>query len=344
MKLSDFDFILPEGRIAQRPAEPRDSARLLYVPRDAPLQDLRMRDIPSLLRPGDVLVVNNSKVIPARLHAMRGKAQVEILLHRRQSATQWEAFLRPQKRMRVDDKLDVAPGFRFVVKAHYEGGLSLITYEGNEAEFMSLLLKHGLMPLPPYIKRDKKGDEADRESYQTIYAAQEGSVAAPTAGLHFTPSLMEAIRNKGVETAFVTLHVGAGTFQPVKAENIAEHVMHAEYAEIGSEAACLINAARAAGGRVIAVGTTATRTLESAATPEGLVNAWQGDTRLFITPGYRFKVVDGLLTNFHLPKSTLFMLVSAFAGMEEARDAYAHALAGSYRFFSYGDACFFEKK
>lgn len=342
MKLSDFDFHLPPERIAQKPCTPRESARLLYVGKDTPFEDRVIADLPQFLRTGDVVVVNNSKVIPARLYGMRGAMQVEILLHRRKTSTRWEAFVRPQKRLRQNDQIKIAEDFCFRVDELEEGGLTHLCFEGAEEAMMPLIEQHGLMPLPPYIKRSKHGDAADIKDYQTVYAAPAGSVAAPTAGLHFTHGLLNNIKSKGVEVAEVTLHVGAGTFQPVKTENIAEHKMHAEWAEITQETVNKILHAKAKGGRVVAIGTTAARTLESACAA-GPLAAWQGETRLFITPSYTFQIVDCLFTNFHLPKSTLFMLVSAFAGVERAKAAYAHAIKKEYRFFSYGDACFFEK-
>ncbi|NDE90881.1 MAG: tRNA preQ1(34) S-adenosylmethionine ribosyltransferase-isomerase QueA [Alphaproteobacteria bacterium] len=349
MNLSDFDFELPESAIAQHPATPRDSARLLYIGRDG-LQDRSIRDLVDLCRPGDVWVLNNSKVIPARLYGTRAKhasgqhgdVKIEILLHKRTAPTKWEAFARPMKRLHVGDEIMFADDFKAHITLIKENGLGELEFTGSAEQIMASIMRHGLMPLPPYIKRNHKEDD-DTARYQTVFAKHEGSVAAPTAGLHFTDELLQALKNKGAAIAYVTLHVGAGTFQPVKTENIAEHVMHAEWVELSQETATLINAAKEKNCRVVAVGTTSTRVLESIADEQGRVKAWQGDTSIFITPGYRFKIVDALLTNFHLPKSTLFMLVSAFAGLERMRRAYAYAIANHYRFYSYGDACFLEK-
>jgi S-adenosylmethionine:tRNA ribosyltransferase-isomerase len=340
--LAAFDFYLPPERIAQHPVTPRDSARLLILARDASPADSTVAGLPQLLKAGDILVVNNSKVIPARLYGMRGQAKVEILLHRKLDATSWETFLRPLKRIRIGDVIEVAPGTAFRLEAVRDGGMAHIRFLGEAEAMMPAIIRHGLMPLPPYIQRGTQGVPEDSERYQTIYARHEGSVAAPTAGLHFTPELLDAIRARGVEIVEVTLHVGAGTFQPVRVENIEEHVMHAEVAEIGAEVAARLNAARAAGGRIVAVGTTATRVLETATDEAGQVHAFNGETRIFITPGTRFKAVDALLTNFHLPKSTLFMLVCALGGVAKVKQAYDHAIRSGYRFYSYGDACWIE--
>jgi S-adenosylmethionine:tRNA ribosyltransferase-isomerase len=341
MNLADFDFELPESCIAQHPAAEREAARLLYIGAEG-LADRHIRDVVDLCRPGDVWVFNNSKVIPARLYGKRGDMKVEILLHKRCGPTSWEVFARPLKRLRVDDEIIFADDFMARVIAKKDNGLAELQFDGDAPHVMASIMRYGLMPLPPYIKRDKK--EADDETrYQTVYAKYEGSVAAPTAGLHFTQDLLTKLKEKGAAIAYVTLHVGAGTFQPVKVENIAEHVMHAEWVELSADAAHTINTAKQKGGRVVAVGTTSTRVLESIADDSGGLSAWQGDTSIFITPGYRFKCVDVLMTNFHLPKSTLFMLVCAFAGMERMKAAYQHAITHNYRFYSYGDACFLEK-
>lgn len=341
MNLSDFDFILPENAIAQYPANPRDSARLLYIGKDG-LQDKRITDLVDLSRPGDVWVLNNSKVIPARLYGKRGEMNVEILLHKRLTENNWEVFARPLKRLRAGDEIIFADDFKAVVTTKYENGLAEISFDGSAEHIMASIMNVGLMPLPPYIKRNQKKAE-DTICYQTVYAEPEGSVAAPTAGLHFTQELLNKLKEKGATIVTVTLHVGAGTFQPVKVDDISQHVMHSEWVELTAEAAATINAAKEKGGRVVAVGTTSTRVLESIADEHGRVKPWRGDTSIFITPGYRFKIVDALMTNFHLPKSTLFMLVSAFAGTARMHAAYSHAIANGYRFYSYGDASFIEK-
>ncbi len=346
MKLSDFDFDLPERLIAQHPAEPRDSARLLHVPPgDAPFGDLGVRNLPSLLRHGDVLVVNDTRVIPARLTGNRGEAKVEVTLHKQlgpgeNRAARWAAFARPARRLKPGDEMRFADNLAATVE-HRDGGEVTLWFHGDDAYLAAGLEKHGVMPLPPYIKRPAEGETEDRDDYQTFFAARDGAVAAPTASLHFTPRLVEAIQARGVEIVTVTLHVGAGTFLPVKVEDLSEHVMHSEWGQVSAEAAERINDCK---GRVVAAGTTALRLIESAAADDGSLSAWTGDTNLFITPGYRFKRIEALLTNFHLPKSTLLMLVCAFVGYERMRAAYAHAVAQDYRFFSYGDASFLERK
>lgn len=338
MRVDLFDFDLPEGRIATAPANPRDAAKLLHV--GAAMQDRIVRELPSLLAPGDILVFNDSRVIPARLHAMVGAKQIEILLHQ-PVGDMWRAFARPAKKLKEGMALTFGDGFTATVEGRTEDGQVLLRFATKGAAFMELLLKHGHMPLPPYIKREENA--ADQTSYQTIYARHDGSVAAPTAGLHFTDELLTALDIRGVKTAFVTLHVGAGTFQPVKVEDTDDHVMHREWCMVTQPAADAINQARAAGGRVVAVGTTALRILETVAAADGTIAPWSGETGIFITPGYRFKIVDRLLTNFHLPKSTLFMLVSAFAGLERMQAAYAHAIAHDYRFYSYGDTSLLDR-
>ena len=318
--LTDFDFHLPDELIAHFPTEKRDASRLLVIGNN--FQDKIFSDLPSLLKPNDLLVFNNSKVIPARLFAYKDDRKFEILLHKKTSGNIWRAFIRNSKKLKENDILDIAEGFIKILKK-LDGEVEIEISDPN------IITKHGHMPLPPYIKREDALD--DKTRYQTVYASPEGSVAAPTAGLHFTNELLGKIPNK----AFVTLHVGAGTFQPVKAENISEHKMHSEYYEISAETESAIKNCRNLGGRVIAVGTTSARVLESSSGIAG-----SGDTEIFITPGYKFKVVDALITNFHLPKSTLFMLVSALAGLQKMQAAYAHAIQNKYRFFSYGDACF----
>ncbi len=336
MKTADFDFELPSECIAERPVSPRDAARLLVV--EESLRDLHVRDLPDLLQPGDVLVFNDTRVLPARLRGQRGEARIEATLHKQEAANEWLAFARPAKRLRPGDIVVFAEDLSAEVASKGEGGEVLLRFNVGGADLIAALQRHGEMPLPPYIRREAGADERDRADYQTMFAEIEGAVAAPTAGLHFTPSLMQAIRERGVIPVPLTLHVGAGTFLPVKVEDISEHRMHAEYGEVSEETANAVNAARVAGGRVVAVGTTVLRLLESAADEDGTLHPFAGDTDIFITPGYRFKTIDLLMTNFHLPKSTLFMLVCAFAGLDRMKAAYAHAIASGYRFYSYGDS------
>ncbi len=343
MRVDLFDFVLPSARIATHPASPRDAAKLLHVSNT--LRGLTVRDLPSLLSPGDVLVFNDSRVIPARLFTDVGGKQVEVLLHQPLAASQagceWVAFAKPARKLKEGMALTFAPDFSATVVGRTEDGQVRLAFGYDAATLFDKLRAHGHVPLPPYIAR--ADGVADKQDYQTIYAAHDGSVAAPTAGLHFTPELMEALRARDVKTAFVTLHVGAGTFQPVKVEDTDEHVMHREAISISAEAAKTINAARAAGGKVVAVGTTSLRILESVAAEDGTLAPFNGSTAIFITPGYRFKIVDRLMTNFHLPKSTLFMLVSAFAGRERMLGAYQHAIVHDYRFYSYGDTSLLER-
>ncbi len=333
MKTADFDFDLPPDRIAEHPVRPRDAARLLDVAER--LHDRAVRDLPALLEPGDLLVVNDTRVIPARLDGWRGEVRVEITLHKREGEREWRAFARPGKRLRPGDRISIAEGFEAEVLAK-DGMEVRLRFSAAGPALMEALHRHGRMPLPPYIRR--AADEADSADYQTVFADREGAVAAPTAGLHFTPELLAALEARGVRRAPVTLHVGAGTFLPVKVEDVADHRMHSEWGEIPAATAEAVNATRAAGGRIVSVGTTALRILETAGRPDGTLAPFSGDTDIFITPGYRFTIVDLLVTNFHLPRSTLFMLVCAFAGMDRMRAAYAHAIAQRYRFFSYGDA------
>jgi S-adenosylmethionine:tRNA ribosyltransferase-isomerase len=349
MHLSDFDFHLPEDRIALRPAQPRDSARLLHIPASGEFGDRGIRDLTHLLRAGDVLVLNDTKVLRAALSGVRparnvdsGDVAVSVNLHKRVDETRWRVFAKPGKRLREGDRL-VFGDLAAVIEAKSEGGDFLIQFNVSGSALESAIQAAGSPPLPPYIVSKREVDAADEDDYQTTFAAQDktGSVAAPTAGLHFTAELMAGLRARGIEFATVTLHVGAGTFLPVKSENIAEHQMHAEWCEISDSSADLINRAKREGRRVVPVGTTALRTIESLA-DGAQVRAGTMDTDIFITPGYCFNVTDALLTNFHLPKSTLFMLVSALAGLERMRAAYAHAIASGYRFFSYGDACLIE--
>jgi S-adenosylmethionine:tRNA ribosyltransferase-isomerase len=341
MKVDLFDFELPEACIAQHPAMPRDAARLLHV--GDTLGDLSVRDLPRLLSPGDVLVFNDTKVVPTRLWGRRGEARVEVTLHKREGAVAWRAFARPAKRLHAGDRIVFVEHFTATVAEKREGGEVVLAFDLASHELLPALERHGAMPLPPYIRRKSPGEARDRSDYQTVYAAREGAVAAPTAGLHFTDELLAALRARGVETVFLTLHVGAGTFLPVKTADVEDHVMHAEWGEIGLEAASRIAAARARGGKVTAVGTTSLRLLETAAGEDGSLAPWSGDTAIFITPGYCFRVVERLMTNFHLPRSTLFMLVCAFSGLERMKAAYAHAIAGGYRFYSYGDASLLER-
>lgn len=349
MRVDLFDFELPEDRIALRPADPRDSAKLLVVLPEGALEDRIVRDLPSLLDPGDVIVFNDTKVIPAQLSGMRRRgeasAQVDATLHMRVAADRWLAFVRPGKRVAAGDrihfghdenscflgKLDAT-----VIEKH-EGGEVLLAFDVSGPVLDEALHAVGHVPLPPYIASKRTEDSRDLADYQTIYAREEGAVAAPTAGLHFTPELFTALDARGIERRFVTLHVGAGTFLPVKADDTADHKMHSEIGYVSAETAEAINAARARGNRVVCVGTTSLRLVESGAAEDGRLAAWSGATDIFITPGYRFRAVDALVTNFHLPRSTLFMLVSAFSGLETMRAAYAHAIGTGYRFYSYGD-------
>jgi S-adenosylmethionine:tRNA ribosyltransferase-isomerase len=350
MQLADFDFHLPDEAIALRPANPRDSARLLRVASGEPLRDLRMRDLPDQLRAGDMLVLNDTRVIPARLKGVRrretSQMAVQATLHKRISPHVWTAFMKPGKRLAVgdrvsfgetDDRACLLGALDATVKEKGVGGEVTLAFDLSGPDLDAAIAERGDMPLPPYIAAKRAEDEQDRADYQTVYAAEDGSVAAPTAGLHFTPELLERLKAAGVETAFVTLHVGAGTFLPVKTDNLSDHRMHAEWGEVDAVTASRLNATRAAGGRIVCVGTTSLRLLESATGEDGVVRPFLGETAIFITPGYRFRAADGLLTNFHLPKSTLFMLVSALAGVETMRAAYAHAIASGYRFYSYGD-------
>lgn len=332
-----FDFHLPRERIAAQPARPRDAARMLEV--GDLLVDRSVRDLPALLRPGDVVVLNDTRVIPARLRGTRRGAKVEVTLHRAEADGRWRAFARPARRLRDGDAVEFADGFRARVTAR-DGGEVTLVFDRPDSLFADLE-RHGELPLPPYLSRP--ANAADAADYQTVYAVRDGAVAAPTAGLHFTEELLEGVRTAGAAVAKVTLHVGAGTFLPVKAERVADHRMHSEWGEIDAAAAEAVNAARAEGGRVVSVGTTPLRLLETAAAEDGAVRPFRGETDLFVTPGYRFKAVDKLMTNFHLPRSTLFMLVAAFAGLERMKAAYSHAIAAGYRFYSYGDSSFLHR-
>jgi S-adenosylmethionine:tRNA ribosyltransferase-isomerase len=340
MKVDLFDFELPRELIALQPADPRDSARLLRVESDR-LSDLLVRDLPDCLRPGDLLVSNDTKVIPAQLTGRRGTAKIEVTLIEALGEDRWKGFARPAKKLTPGDRLDFAPDFHAEMLSRGEGGEVTLRFDRGGADLMAALDRYGRMPLPPYIKR--LATDKDRSDYQTLFAARPGAVAAPTAGLHFTPALLERLEAKGVRRAILTLHVGAGTFLPVTAADTAQHKMHDEWGEIGEEAADLVNRTHHDGGRVVAVGSTSTRLLEAASDETGIVHPFRGRTDIFITPGYRFRCVDLMLTNFHLPRSTLFMLVSAFAGRERMLAAYDHAKSKGYRFYSYGDACLLER-
>jgi S-adenosylmethionine:tRNA ribosyltransferase-isomerase len=354
MRTDLFDFDLPEGRIALRPASPRDSARLLVVRPGAaaPFDDRMMRDLPQLLRAGDTLVVNDTKVMPARLHGRRiGRGEhgpaIAATLIKRLDGSRWMALVRPGKRLAVGDVVRFGSEGRVcfldeldaTIEAKGEGGEVMLAFAFHGAALDQALSERGDMPLPPYIAGRRPADEKDRTDYQTMFAREEGSVAAPTAGLHFTESIVRELGKRGIALHRVTLHIGPGTFLPVKAEDTADHRMQGEWGNVGEETAAALNAARRAGGRIVAVGSTALRLLESAAAEDGALAAYAGETSLFITPGYRFSAVDAMLTNFHLPRSTLFMLVCAFCGFDVMQGAYAHAIASGYRFYSYGDAC-----
>ncbi len=354
MRVDQFDFDLPEDRIALRPVTPRDSARMLVVRPGAEMrfEDRIVRDLPDLLRPGDALVLNDTKVIPARLHARRVRggvtAGVEIMLHKREGSDRWRAFARPAKKLAVGDWIvfgNEGAGnacelgrLEAEVAEKGEGGDVTLVFALSGPLLDEAIVRLGELPLPPYIAGKRAADARDAEDYQTIYAREEGAVAAPTAGLHFTEDLFRRLEERGVSRHFVTLHVGAGTFLPVKVENTAEHRMHAEWGTVHPRTAQALNEVHARGGRIVSVGTTSLRLLESAAQPDGTIAPFSGDTSIFITPGYRFRAVDILMTNFHLPRSTLMMLVSAFSGYETMREAYDHAIAGGYRFYSFGDA------
>jgi S-adenosylmethionine:tRNA ribosyltransferase-isomerase len=339
VSLADFDFTLPPDRIAQSPSRPRDAARLLCV-RDGAMSDHVVRELPDLLRPGDVLVANDTRVIPARLTGFRGKAKIGITLDRPRADGTWHALARNARRLRVGDDLrfDNDGELAATVTARDpDGGVTLRFNQADEA-FVSALLRAGALALPPYIRRPDGPEPADAVDYQTVFATHEGAAAAPTAGLHFTPALLAALEARGIREVTLTLHVGAGTFLPVRADDVTRHQMHAERGLITAVTARAINDARAAGGRIVAVGTTSLRLLETAANEDGTIGEFAGETSLFILPGYRFRAVDVLMTNFHLPRSTLFMLVCAFAGTSVMRAAYEHAIAEGYRFYSYGDA------
>ena len=342
MRVDLFDFDLPPERIALRPVAPRDAAKMLMVDGAAPFADRQVRDLPDLLRAGDVLVFNDTRVIPAQLEGERIRegasgAAIGATLHKRIDARRWQAFVRNAKRLREGDTIQFPDGVSVTAEARAEDGSWTLAFAGEEP-VEELLARAGAMPLPPYIAQRRAADERDAQDYQTLFADKAGAVAAPTAALHFTPELVERLDAAGIVRETLTLHVGAGTFLPVKADDTAQHKMHAEWGEITAEAAARLNAARAEGRRVIAVGTTSLRLLESAADQDHTIQPFAGDTDIFITPGYEFRAVDGLMTNFHLPKSTLMMLVSALMGRERMMEAYAYAIAHEYRFYSYGDS------
>lgn len=342
MRVDLFDFDLPPERIALRPVAPRDAARMLCVAGDGSLADRHVRDLPLLLRKGDCLIFNDTRVIPAQLEGRRGDASIGATLHKRVGpdlveGRRWQAFIRNAKRLRVGEQVDFGSGVTAIAEARHDDGSFTLFFEGDEPVEI-LLARAGTMPLPPYIAGKRATDAQDAQDYQTMFAEKDGAVAAPTASLHFTPELMAAVAAADIQTATLTLHVGAGTFLPVKADDTADHRMHSEWGQIDAATADRLNAVRAAGGRLIAVGTTSLRLIESAAGDDGVIRPFSGDTDIFITPGYRFKAIGGLMTNFHLPKSTLFMLVSALMGRETMQAAYAHAIASEYRFYSYGDS------
>jgi S-adenosylmethionine:tRNA ribosyltransferase-isomerase len=336
MRVDLFDFTLPPESIALRPASPRDSARMLVVGDDG-MEDHVVRDLPSLLRAGDCLIFNDTRVIPAQLEGTRGNARVGVTLHKRLGTRDWQVFVRNAKRVKDGDIIDFAAGVQARAGARDEDGGISISFLGEEPVEI-LLERAGQMPLPPYIASKRPTDARDREDYQTMFARDAGAVAAPTAALHFTPELLASLAQAGIAHETLTLHVGAGTFLPVKADDTEAHRMHAEWGRIDAETADRLNAVRARGGRLIAVGTTSLRVLESACGDDGVIRPFADETRIFITPGYRFKAIDGLMTNFHLPRSTLFMLVSALMGLERMQAVYAHAIATGYRFYSYGDS------
>ena len=342
MRVDLFDFDLPPESIALRPARPRDAARLLLVDGKNAFEDRVVRDLPALLRAGDVLVFNDTRVIPAQLEGTRGGragegARIGATLHKRIDLRRWQAFVRNGKRLAPGDAIDFGADVTATAEERHDDGSWTLHFPGDEPVEI-LLERAGRMPLPPYIAGKRPTDEQDQRDYQTMFASEKGAVAAPTAALHFTPELMAALEKAGARHETLTLHVGAGTFLPVKADDTADHAMHAEWGRIDTATADRLNAARAAGGRIIAVGTTSLRLLESATGADGVIRAFEGDTAIFITPGYVFRAIDGLMTNFHLPKSTLFMLVSALMGLERMQAVYAHAIAQGYRFYSYGDS------
>ncbi|MBI1209903.1 MAG: tRNA preQ1(34) S-adenosylmethionine ribosyltransferase-isomerase QueA [Alphaproteobacteria bacterium] len=346
MRVSDFDFELPEDLIALRPVAPRDSARLLIV-REGSLsfEEAQVRDLPRFLKRDDGLVFNDTRVIPAQLSGVRsarggsGDAHIDVTLHKRIDPETWAAFAKPGRKLALGDRVNFGGGLKAELIAKHSGGEVVLHFSKTGNSLDRAVALSGAMPLPPYIAARRPPDERDARDYQTMFAARDGAVAAPTAGLHFTPALIEQLRKAGVRSSTVTLHVGAGTFLPVKVDDTQDHHMHAEWGEVSDHAAADINAVRDSGGRVICVGTTSLRLVESAAEENGRVQPFKGDTSIFITPGYRFRAAQMLVTNFHLPRSTLFMLVSAFCGLETMRAAYQYAIDKRFRFYSYGDAC-----
>ena len=343
MRTDQFDFNLPQERIAQKPAYPRDSSRLLEITPDK-LSDHGVLDLPDLLKPDDLLVLNDTRVIPTRLLGRRGNARIEVTLHKSsENRDTWYAFARPGRRLLAGDEINFADGFSAQLIEKRTGGEVLLQLTAKTGSVIDAIHAYGAMPLPPYIQRAEQNDPDDAANYQTIYARQIGAVAAPTAGLHFTERLFQRLDERGVQKTFITLHVGAGTFLPIKSETVQEHRMHTEYGVLSTETVDAIERTRDKSGRVVAVGSTALRLIETAAAEDGSVRPFEGDTDLFIMPGYRFKAVDLFLTNFHLPRSTLFVLVSAFAGIQRMQDAYTHAITDDYRFYSYGDCCLLHK-
>lgn len=343
MKVEIFNFDLPQRLIAQRPVFPRDRSRLLHGEPDGKFSDYLTHQLPARLQPGDICVFNDTRVIPARLKGKRGNGHVEITLHKNIAPDTWHAFARPAKKIKPGEQIVFSSDLKADVIKKLDGGEIVLCFNLGGADLMNALENTGAMPLPPYIKRENLSDEKDAADYQTMFANNPGAVAAPTAGLHFTPELIAALKDRGIEHVKLTLHVGAGTFLPVKVDDTTDHKMHGEWGEISESAANAINKAKANGGRVVAIGTTSLRLLESAANEDGTLDKYSNETDIFITPGYNFKIVDVLLTNFHLPKSTLFMLVSAFAGLEFMKKLYSYAINNDYRFYSYGDACLLER-
>ncbi len=344
MKTEIFTFDMPMDLIANQPANPRDSSKLLHLNSDGSVSHHQVKDLDALLKKGDLLVFNNTKVIPARLFGIRGEARFEVTLFKQIDLTSWEALIKNSRRLKIQDKIVFKDDFFATVLQKKEEGPVVLKFNKSGADLMSALHETGIMPLPPYIKREQGGKESDKADYQTIYAKHEGAVAAPTAGLHFTEDLFKRLEEKGIEKCFVTLHVGGGTFLPVKVEDTDNHKMHSEFGVLTKETADFINKAKKEGRRVITVGTTSLRLLESATDENGIVHPFEGDTSIFIIPGYRFKIIDAMFTNFHLSGSTLFMLVCAFAGIDTMKRTYQTAINEKYRIFSYGDACLLEKQ
>lgn len=340
MKTDCFDFNLPKELIAQEPCTPRDAAKLLHI--GECLRNLTIRDLPNIMSSKDILVLNNTKVIPARLQGLRNKTSIEITLHKLNSDKTWRAFAKPARKLRTGDSINFSTNFSATVLEKKENGEIVVSFSGKE--LFNNLNQHGSMPLPPYIKRKINRANPDELNYQTVYASNLGAVAAPTAGLHFSKELIEQIKFTGIDVVELTLHVGAGTFLPVKVENIHDHKIHSEWGKLNKKPVERINLARKAGGRVTACGTTVLRLLESAVNENGELEPFEGETDIFITPGYKFKIVDRLITNFHLPRSTLIMLVAAFSGLERIKSAYEYAIKSGYRFYSYGDASLLERK